>query len=481
MAWLLLVLCVLGFGFQGTRALWSTDEGRYTENALQMIDSGNYLVPAYNQDRVNFTKPPVTYWLIAGSMRLFGRTTWAARLPYALAFIFTALLLCGMGRWLLSGRLWLPGLIYGCSLVPFLMANVVSTDGLLVAFEALATYGFLAASFGPARKAGRYLVLMWLGFGLAFLTKGPPGLMPLLGMLPFVYRKQRWPGVRALFAPLGLVVFLLVGLGWYALVVVRQPALVHYFLHYEIYNRIFTPTQNRHPQWYGWFVVYAPVLVLGSLPWWRPLARVVRQAASVRNWRDGWAQQPPRLFLWLWFLLALTVFCLARSRLPAYVLPLFIPLSLLVAMELEATFDMRSTRRRVLLGLWMVALLVLKGGIGHFYHPHVDNRVRARSLGQKVAASRYAAVTFIEATDDHVAIEEHTPWGMRLYLRKPVYAIAWNKPGAAQRLCRLVDVHSPLLVAADASLELRANCPGTALTVVGDWRGRHLLLISAGK
>lgn len=486
MAGLLLLLCLLGFGFQGSRGIWSTDEGRYTENALQMIDSGHYLVPAYNQDRVNFTKPPVTYWLIAGSVRLFGRSAWAVRTPYALAFIFTALLLCGMGRRLLSRRFWLPGLIYGCALAPFLAANVVSTDDFLVLFEALAVYGFVAAQFGRPSHVRRWMLLMWLGFGLAFLTKGPPGLMPLLGMLPFVLRRNGWRGVGTLFAPLGLLVFAVVGLGWYAAVVIRQPSLVHYFLHFEIYDRIFTSTHNRHPQWYGWFVAYAPVFVLGTLPWWIPLARVARQAVTPHHWRTWWANASPQLFLLLWFLLSLAVFCLARSRLPVYVLPLFMPLSLLMAMDLEGRIDWQSMRPRILLGLWVVLLLALKGGVAWYAHPLSDNRARASQLDQLVAPSRYDTLVFVEATDANVAIEEHTPWGLRLYLHKTVFGIAWRKPGAARRLCALARSHAPLLVAVDTDVHSAvqasaASCALGTITPVGQWRNRYMLIMQPAR
>jgi len=41
-AWLVAaLLLMLAFAWQGTRALWDPDEGRYTAVALQMLDSGD--------------------------------------------------------------------------------------------------------------------------------------------------------------------------------------------------------------------------------------------------------------------------------------------------------------------------------------------------------------------------------------------------------------------------------------------------------
>ncbi|MGH8214345.1 MAG: ArnT family glycosyltransferase, partial [Rhodanobacteraceae bacterium] len=131
MIWLIVLGLLLGFSFQGTRALWSPDEGRYVNGALQMLDSGDWLAPAYSANRPNFSKPPLTYWAIAGSMKAFGRNTWAARTPYALAFLGTLLLLYAMGRLVTPTEPWLPPLIYGCAAFPFFSANIVSTDVLL--------------------------------------------------------------------------------------------------------------------------------------------------------------------------------------------------------------------------------------------------------------------------------------------------------------------------------------------------------------
>lgn len=86
--WLLPLLGILlGLGFLGSRGIWDPDEGRYTNVALVMLDSGDWLDPMRNEDTGHWTKPPVTYWLVAASVAAFGRNPWAARLPIALAYL----------------------------------------------------------------------------------------------------------------------------------------------------------------------------------------------------------------------------------------------------------------------------------------------------------------------------------------------------------------------------------------------------------
>ncbi|MFC3654077.1 ArnT family glycosyltransferase [Dyella humi] len=481
--WLSLLLLVLGLSFQGTRALWNTDEGRYVDNALQMLDSGDYLVPAYNADHKNFTKPPLMLWAIAAAVRVMGRNTWAVRTPPALAFVLTALLLCGMGSRLLPGKAWLPGLVYGCTVAPFIASNVVSTDDLLTLCEALAMWGFVQAAFGASEAPRRPVLLMWLGFGLAFLTKGPPGLLPLLGIVLFIARRDGLRALRRFFPWTGMAVFAVVGLAWYAIVMVHDPRLVDYFLRYELFDRVFTSTQGRNPQWYGWLTAYGPVFVFGTLPWW-PLLWPAWQAALLpRNWRRGWHERSPALFLALWLTLPLLIFCIARSRLPVYVLPLFLPMALMIALALRDRIDLASWRQRFMLGVWLVLLLAMKGGVALYAHPLSDDRVFARQLASRVGETEYSAIAFVEAADSTVAMEEHTPWGMRLYLDKPIYAVAWQGPQAAQTICLLSDRHPSLLLIVDGSLDgaalpaVLAQCPGRQDVKLGSWSTAHVALL----
>ena len=482
--WLFCLSLLLGFAFQGTRAVWSTDEGRYTENALQMIDSGNYLVPAYGTDRLNFTKPPVTYWAIAAAVNVFGRNEWAVRAPNALAFALTALLLCLMGRRLVPEKMWLPGLIYTLTLAPFIAANVVSTDTLLTLFEALAMLGFVSAELAPGTPSRRgYIYLMWLGFGLAFLTKGPPGLLPLLAIAPFIVKRDGWRALGRIFAPVGLALFALVGFLWYLIVIVRNPGLLHYFLYFEIYERILTPTQNRNPQWYGWLAAYGPVFALTTLPWSLAMFRGIGKALSLANWQRWWRDASTPLLLLLWFVLPLIIFCVSRSRLPVYALPLFLPLSLMLALDLRQRIDLTRTPQRVLLGAWIVALIAFKAMTSLHLQSASDNRLQAQQLGAITAGSDYAALTFVDKTDDDVGIEEHTPWGMRLYIDKPFYGIAWSKPDSGEKVCNVLRDHTSVLylinpgITPDAFRAAVQQCQPQSMTMLGTWRRQQLVLV----
>lgn len=476
---LLLLGLLLGFAFQGSRGLWGTDEGRYVDGAVQMLASGDYLLPAYGPDRINLSKPPLTYWVIAGAVAAFGYNTWAVRTPYALAFVLTLMALYAMGKRLSPSRPWLPGLIYGCSALPFLSASVVNTDVLLTLCEALAALGFVRWWFGARQRAD--LVLLWLGLGLAFLTKGPPGLILLLALIPFVFLQEGPQSLGRVFHPLGIGVFLVVGLLWYGVAVWHDPRALHYFLHREIYERIFTAALRRNPGPWGWAKVYPLTLALGLLPWWPVILRKLRRARLPIRSLPPWLRQHPReLFLWLWLLVPLVMFCMVQSRLPLYILPLFLPLSLLLASGQRPVIDLQRGSHRKLLVAWVALLLVGKGVASCCVHPASDHAVAARELAALAPPRSYAAVVFVENVETDYKVEERTPWGLRLYLRKPVYGLAWYVAGHTERLCHALHAnHSALLllaapVAHQALAAVKADCPVRSITPVGVWRRREL-------
>ena len=83
--WLLLVVSLFTFFLLlGHRSLNEPDEGRYSVIASEMIETSNWLVPQLWYVP-HLDKPPLTYWAVAASMKLFGRNEWAVRLPVALA------------------------------------------------------------------------------------------------------------------------------------------------------------------------------------------------------------------------------------------------------------------------------------------------------------------------------------------------------------------------------------------------------------
>lgn len=422
----IVALLVFGLAFQGSRGLWERDEGRYTNIALRMQETRDFVVPAFNDDVPHFAKPPLTYWAIAGGIALLGWNEWGARLPNALAFIATVLTIYALARRITPGRAWLPPLIYASFLFPFSAANIVTTDTLLALWETLAVLGFVEWRHRRGRS-GRvlFLLIMWGGFGLAFLTKGPPGLLPLIVIVAFVTTADGWRALLRLLSPAGIAMFSVIGFGWYMLVAITHPGLMTYFIRDEFVNRIATGMHHRNPQWYKPFAIYLPVLMFGTLPWTASLLGAVRSVhrtmLSRRWWRDKLSTDQWQPFLVLWVMLPLAVFFASSSRLPLYILPLFVPLALAIG-RLTA-FPAHRKAAIYFLAAWVVMLPALKYAAS-FYPYEKDSREMARAVRSSVKPS----------PREIVFIDSEPFWGLNLYLHSEVERISTQRVTTAEEL-----------------------------------------------
>jgi 4-amino-4-deoxy-L-arabinose transferase len=450
--WIAIVL-LYACAFQGTRPLYSPDEGRYTNVALNMLESGDWLRPTLHPEVEHWSKPPLTYWSIAASFAVFGHSEFAARLPGALAFAGTVLLMVRLGRRFVPAQPWLAALTYATFAFPPLAANLVTTDTLLTFFEALQAVAFAELWWaGTPKHARRARLVLGVAAGLAFMTKGPPGLLVLAASLVFAFTARDRSALRRLFGWDALAAFAVVGLTWYAIVAVREPGVLRYFLVEEVVARV-ASGMHRNAEWYGALKIYLPTIVLGTLPW-LPLLLWTSWKRR-RGFIDRVRCDDELRLVACWLVLPFAVFVLARSRLPLYLLPMFVPLALIAARVL-APLDVSRWPTRVLLGAWCVALVILRA-VPAFLDVPLDDG----ALGRAVAAA-------LPAVPDEIAFVDTDPrYGLRFYLGSTIEHL--ELPDDAPR-AQTQDIGSEML-----------EREGCRLLLVNDWNlGRLETFLAAG-
>lgn len=389
-----LLAAALALLWLGLRGIWDPDEGRYTNVAMHMLDSGDWLNPRRSDEVGHWTKPPLTYWAIASSVAVFGPNAFAGRLPAALAYLFCVWLAWRSAKRLAPGAEAPAALAYATMLLTFGASQLITTDYLLSAFTGLAMWAFIEARFGGHARPNRWIALMWAAFALGFLTKGPPALLGLLVIISFDLLMPKAKSHRLLDLA-GIALFVLLAAPWYIAVIHGNPGLFKYFIGDEVVNRVTTNEFGRHGEWYGWAQIFGPTLLVGTLPWTATLWRWVRGLpASVKRWRDAKvrADEGRGLLPALWLLLPLLVFCLARSRLPLYLLPLFLPIALLIAQQRQREGKGLPDWRWI--ALWAALLLGLK--LASAYWPtHKNAEEWAHEIRARVAGP-IGEVVFIE-------------------------------------------------------------------------------------
>src|ERR1700736_925896 len=134
---LLLIWCVGMFG----RGFWTPDEPREADIAWRMSWQADKAVPLLAGEAF-CEKPPLTYWLAAVPIRLFGAEAWAARLPNLLYAMITALSVGVLAR-RAAGRL--AGVVGAAAVSTFLLSYQVAiwlaTDAPLLATVSVALLG----------------------------------------------------------------------------------------------------------------------------------------------------------------------------------------------------------------------------------------------------------------------------------------------------------------------------------------------------
>src|SRR5437016_11585124 len=135
----------------GSGDLYSQTEGQYAGAAREMVESHQWLLPT-NDGVPRLQKPPLLYWLIIISLKLFGIKAAAARLPVALAVVALVALIFLIGEKLTDyWRGFIAGLIYLSFCGTFLLARIVMPESLVSAFIA----GALFCARSEERRVGK--------------------------------------------------------------------------------------------------------------------------------------------------------------------------------------------------------------------------------------------------------------------------------------------------------------------------------------
>jgi 4-amino-4-deoxy-L-arabinose transferase-like glycosyltransferase len=218
----------LTLGTAGWGDLYNETDGQYGGAAKVMVRSGSWLIPE-NDGIPRLVKPPLLYWAIAASMKVFGINEFSARLPNALAVTawvaITFLIGTHMGG---KSRGFLAGVILLTSLGTFTLGRIVMPEPLFSALIAASLYCALRGADHASARREWYLGF-WFFSSLASFTKGWHGLLYPLAIVCFaaIFSGQTHQVLRGLISWKGALLFALINLPWYIYVESRFPGYLH--------------------------------------------------------------------------------------------------------------------------------------------------------------------------------------------------------------------------------------------------------------
>jgi 4-amino-4-deoxy-L-arabinose transferase-like glycosyltransferase len=333
--------------------LLEPDESRYAEIPREMLQRGELVVP-YLDGKPYLDKPPLLYWLVMTSFRLFGPHDWAARIPLALSVHGSVLLAYFFGRRSFSERAAFWGAL-ALALAPgFLcMGRLLLLDGVLAFWTTLALFSAYEAVRGLRLRWGWWL-LAAVACGFGVLTKGPIALVllaPPLVLQRWLMGKQFKISASAYAA--FLAVMFAVALPWYVALCLRIPDFARYFLWEQNVQRFLMPYAHEQGFWY-----YGPVVLAGLLPgtlllW--PLCNffLSREDAVVR------LRSPELGFMLLAGGWCIAFFTTSACKLPTYIMPAYPPLCLALGHILVSRPVFRSWAPRASAALTFAVLAIM--------------------------------------------------------------------------------------------------------------------------
>ncbi len=333
---ILLALLILFISLDGLgdRKLANPDEGRYSEISREMALSGDFVTPRLNGLKY-FEKPPLQYWATAIAFKLFGESELTARLYTALCGLGCILLIAYTGRRLYDEETGLLAALVLLSAPYFTALNeIVTLDMGLTFWMTLTVSSFLISQCTATEESRRrWLRMAWIGMAGAMLSKGLIGIVfPAAALFLYCVTQRNLRLIAQLEWVRGLIIFVVLVLPWFVLVSVQNPEFLQFFFIHEHFERFTGTTHRRVGNW--WF--FLPILFGGFLPW-----IVALIPATVSGWRSSarLAGQN-RIFAPLKFVLLYSAFILlffsnSGSKLPAYILPMFPVLGLVIGVYLR--------------------------------------------------------------------------------------------------------------------------------------------------
>lgn len=340
--------------------LTDTTEARYGEIARKMLETNNWVTPLhdYKVDRATceaifcvelgsqnygvpfWAKPPLSTWLSAFSMKLFGVNEFAARLPSFLLGIGMLLL---VWQWTAARRdrdiaLLTVTLLAGMALF-FMAGGAVMTDSSLAFCTTLTMIAFWQALHSPQRIWG---YLFFVGLGIGLLAKGPlVGVLTFLPIVPWVIIRKNWLQVwRALPWFSGSALMLLIGVPWYLIAEHKTPGFLAYFILGEHFGRFLNSGWtgdkygHAHAEPLGMIWIF---WLASALPW---SFVFLAKAKTLIAQRGEWLRDDSGLtsYLLWWSFAPMAFFTFAHNTIWPYPFPALPAFAILLA-ELLRRFD----------------------------------------------------------------------------------------------------------------------------------------------
>jgi 4-amino-4-deoxy-L-arabinose transferase-like glycosyltransferase len=195
--------------------------------ARNMLSSGDW-VTARLDGVAYLEKPPLIYWMIAISYKVFGVQDWAARIPVALSAIALCFATAAFGAWAFGRRAgFYAGLCMSTCVGLFLFTRILVPDVMLTLVITLALWAFLRVLEEEETHPRAWAAVFAASLGIGLLLKSLIAVVfPIAAVVIYlsctrqIFSAQGWKRLRPLS---GVAIILLIAAPWHILATLRNP------------------------------------------------------------------------------------------------------------------------------------------------------------------------------------------------------------------------------------------------------------------
>ena len=367
MFWLAVLILFSGLGQGDVRI----DGAVYAWVAKWMVASGDWLSMYYDRGETPyFNKPPLQFWLMAATMKVFGPTTWAAKLITPVFGLATVCMTYAIARLGFSRAVAATaGIVLVTSYTYLRHASGVRLDPGVAFFVLVVLWAGLRmgvdADGALSRKREMWLwVLMGVACGLGMMLKSPVVLLALLIVAVAWAWGRRWD--------------LLINWRWVIIVHVAAaiwgPWHVYMWQHWgerftsiyfgrEMAARLAEESLGAEPIWHYFEKVgthYWPWLPVALAGLWLMGRRLKRGPASTQALtRGNRARQGAMVFVIVWVVVWFLAAHVATRRYERYLIPWYPAMGIAAAYAMVHTPIWGGWRKWVLPNLAVASMVTL--------------------------------------------------------------------------------------------------------------------------
>jgi 4-amino-4-deoxy-L-arabinose transferase-like glycosyltransferase len=218
------------------------DEMYYTDAAVKMLQTGDYLTTYLGSGELRFKKPIGTYWAVIAGFKLFGVNAFGSRFFFLIAGAVTVGLTYWLGKILFEDRkiAGLSSLIMAANPVLIFSATRSIPDVLLVLTMTASAIGFAGLIRYGNDAPKKFFWILYLGLGVAFEVKGLPAVaLGGLGLIYLLVNPWQRISLKTLIHLPSLLVSLFIALFWFvAMYQIHGPTYLDSFLEDQVGIRV---------------------------------------------------------------------------------------------------------------------------------------------------------------------------------------------------------------------------------------------------